>query len=1092
MRESPFVKFFVERSVFSTALFLALVLFGILSARNLGVDLLPRFDVPVVAVTTAWPGSGPEEVQNQVSQPIEETLATLSGIDSIASLSGEGFSQVVVQFDYGRSVDQVAVDVAQRVAAVRGQLPSGAEAPVVQKFDPGAAAILFVAITSPGRDLREVETYADDVLKPQFQQVQGVADIRVQGGPRRQVDVRLNPERLANFGLSATQVVGALRAAALELPAGSQTLDGERLLYSLRTTPKSAAEVANLTVDPVRGLKVQDVALVLDSQAEPSSLTRLNGQPVVLLAIRKVPDANSVAVAAGIKQTLSQLSLPEGYQVSITGDSTRFIEATVDDTFKETLLVAGVVALIVLIALGKLNSVFSVVVAIPITMAGALVFYGLLGFTFNVISLLAIIVAVGIVVDDSIVVAENIDRYRNMGYGLKEAVLKGTTEVLSAVSAASLSLLAVFLPISFLPGFVGQFFREFGLGLAAAIAVSWAEALLFLTVRLAYLPDPNPPSWVQVRQRASGFSTDWRWALAQPPTKAPSWIRVLWWLLLPLKVLVAPISYVLGVLVRVLGAIALSLHQLSEAGLLRLREGYAKSLDRILPYSPWVMVGALLVLSSLAYVGPRIPFNFAPRTDNGIINADLQLAEGVALSETNRVVRRLEGYLLNQPAVADVLVTVGSSRSALTSNSERATLTITLKPKVEREDIFELTDRYREGLNELIEGLPGAELRVAAFEGGPGGSADIQLTLSAPSPERLEQANEAFVNLLRQNPALVNVTTSLEQTATERVFVPNPAKLAGTGLTASDIGQILRTFNAGTEAARVRSEGQEIPIVVRADPLRIVNQDDLLSLPIYAPQLRASLPLSALGSFEQRESPATLSRTDQAFSAGITANLAPGYAGVLGVLNQIESEATEKGILGNGVGIDTQGSAAFVGDLAATAPLAFGLALLLNFLVIASQFNSFRYPLYLLMPVPLALVGAFWLAYAFGTGLDTISVLGTVLLIGLVTKNAILLLDFAVQKSNGLPLRQALVEAARLRLRPIIMTTLTVLIISIPLIFGVGEGSEFRRPLGVIILGGVATSTILTLFVVPAAFYWFERRYYQAKLERERPAAATD
>lgn len=1088
--ENPAIKFFVERFVFSTAAFLALVLFGLIAGSRVGVDLLPRFEIPVVAVTTAYPGAGPEEVETQISRRIEDSVSTLSGIDQIASISGEGFSQVIVSFDFGEDINRVATDVSQRVAAVRGQLPRDAQAPVVQRFDPAAAPILFIALSADGRDLREVARYAEDVLKPQLQLVSGVADVQIQGAPSRQVQVLLEPYRVAAYNLSPGQVVAAIQASALAIPAGTQSTNGQRLLFTLRNTPTTPEQVGSILVDPSRGIEVRDVAIVRDAQAASTRLTRLDGEAVIPIAIRKTPDSNSVAVAQGVKRTLANTRLPQGYQTRIVGDNTTFIENTVNDTFREVLLVAAIVSFITLIFLGKLNSVFSVVLAIPITMAGALVVFGLLGFTFNIISLLAIIVAVGIVVDDSIVLSENIERFRRMGYSTKEAVLKGSTEVLSAVSAATLSLMAVFLPISFLPGIIGEFFRQFGIVLAAAIAVSWLEALFFLTVRLTYFPDPEPPTWPQLARRVAGIGQDFRWGLRLHIYQQPGLSlgrRILNILITPLTLVLAPLRWLASVIAGLAGALTGSLHNVSEGIFIALREGYARTLAAALKRSWLVLLIGLGFFLSIGFVAPRIPFNFTAESDNGQIDVDLTLPKGTALSETDALSRRLEVWLDSRPEVEAVFNTVGSSQNALgAGNPERARIVVELVPKRERENVYNLLPTYREALQKLIADRPEADLRITVPEGGPGGAADLQFTMTAPTPQLLAEKNQLALQVMRNLPYLIDVRSSLEETASERVLVPNAVKLQGTGLTPNDLAQTLRIYNAGLEAGNMRSGGNDIPIVVKADPRFVSDQSSLLSLPVAAPALRSSLPIGSLGQFESRQTPAQLARTNQAFSTGVTANRAPNSEiGTFQLSNLVRQELEKAGVLTDGVRFETQGSTAFVGDLARSAPIAFGLALLLNFLVIASQFNTFRYPLYLLLPVPLALVGAFWFLFFFRSGLDVISVLGVVILIGLVTKNAILLLDFAVRQAQEKPLYDALVEAARLRLRPILMTTFTVLMISVPLIAASGEGAEFRRPLGIIILGGVSVSMLLTLFVVPAAFYQFERRRYE-KIRQQR------
>ena len=1055
------VNFFVERFVFAVAVFLAISLFGLLTLPKIGVDLLPRFEVPVVAVSVGYPGAGPEEVADQISKPVEDALTTLDGIDSIASTSSEGNSLVIVQFKSDRKVNQAAVDVSQRIATIQGTLPREANSPIIQKFDPGAQPILAVALSAPGQDLAKLSDYATDTLKPILQRVAGVADLQVQGAPARQVQVLLNPAKLQSYGINPSSVTNAIGASSFAQSAGNLNIGGQRNLFTLRTTAVTPQDVERILVDPARGLRVTDVAVVRQSSAEVSTLSRVNGQPVVSLSVRKIPDSNAVQVSKNLRSTLEKVKLPAGYKLQIVSDTTRSIEATVNDTWKEVVITIIAVSLVTLIFLGKLNTVFAVVLAIPISLLGALIVFGLLGFTFNIISLLAITVAVGIVVDDSIVVAENVERYRKMGMGLKESVLKGAGEVISAVSAASLSLLAVFMPISFLPGIVGQFFREFGLVLAAAVAFSWLEALFFLTVRMAYTPDPE----------------------AKPLSKWFTLERTTFWTI---------VLYPFIVVVNALNWLADKIHGVSEAGFVRLQNGYARALAASLRRPSIVLILSVLLFLSLGYVGPRIPFNFTPKQDSGIINLTLELPKGNSLGQTNALVQNVEAYLLSRPELDVLETTVGSGR-ANSSAAESAELTVNLKPKTQRPPIEAVIARYRVDIGKLLEKRPDVQFKAAVPQGGPQQNADYEVTLNAPTPQLLEARSNAFLNLLRRDGRFVEVRSSLSETTPEQVFVPDNAKLSGSGITPLDIAGALRTYNAGTVAAKLRSNGREQDIVVKVDPTFVQNESDLLSLPIFSQTLGGAVPLGSLGRFEARRSPASLSRRDQAYSTGIQANFAPDVKeGLLQIQRSVTAKLEEAKIIDQQVNIDSSGSAAFVGDLASAAPAAFGLALLLNYLVIASQFNSFRYPFYLLIPVPLALIGAFWLAFFLGTGLDVISVLATVLLIGLVTKNAILLLDFVVRSARGLDLRSALVEAGRLRLRPILMTTATVFIISFPLIMGTGEGGELRRPLGVIILGGLLTATLLTLFVVPSAFYLFERKRYgkAAKdAERERPSS---
>ncbi len=1099
---NPLVEFFLKRAVFATAIFLGMVLVGLLLGSRLGVELLPRFSIPVVAVSVAYPGAGPEEVAEQVAKPLEDALSTLTGVDTLGSTSTEGFALVFVQFKQEVNVDQALVEVSQKVAAARGSLPQDASAPVVQKFDPNQSPILYLFLEAPGEDLARLGRYAREVLKPRLQLVSGVADIRISGAPEEVIQVLLDPKKLAVYELSPARVVQAIQASSLNLPLGSLENEERRVAYTLRNTPATPEDVAGILVDPVRGLKVGDLGRVLLAKEDPGSLARLNGTPGVLLGVLKTPESNAVSVAQGVKQAVADTPLPPGYRVRVASDTTQFIEAAVQDTFREMLLAALAVSLVVLVFVGQLNSAFSVILAIPITLSGALILFGVMGFTFNLISLLALTVAVGIVVDDSIVVAENIDRLRKEGKKPFEAVLEGASQVSVAVAAATLSLLAVFLPISFLPGIVGQIFQQFGLVLAAAIAISWLEAFLFLTVRLAYFPDPEPPALGEALRAVRLLPQDLAWAYKRGFRSAwgvllgvltlAGLLRLggLYLLLLPLYPLgLGGLRYLGRLVFGVAGGVTLALFRGAEGALRGLTEGYVRLLRGALARPGLVLGVAGLLFLSLGFVLPQIPFNFTPRSDTGVLTATLLLPKDAPLEETDALSRRLEGYFLSQPGVERVLTTLGARSIGGTEvvDASRAQFVIVLKPRHEREDILTLADRFSREGSQLLKGVPGAELRIQAQTGPETEDADLQLVLTAPDPALLEARAREAVRLIAAQPYVKDVKSSLEERARERVFVPDPARLAGTGVTPYDLAQAIRTYLSGTEAAVARQAGKEYPIRVKLDPLELEDEGALLALPVQSPVL-GSLPLGSLGRFEERLAPTSVARQNQAYSAGININLRKDAPGVFQVQRELENLLREAGVVGEGVALSSTGTASLTEDLVVLAPQAFALALVLNYLVLASQFNSWTYPLYLLLTVPLALVGALWLTYLLGTGLDVISVLGVVMLIGLVTKNAVLLLDFAVKLRETRPLKEALLEAGRLRLRPILMTTLTVLIISLPLLLGLGEGAEYRRPLGVIILGGLVSSTLLTLFVVPAAFYLFEGRRSERR-EQEKALA---
>ncbi|WP_291424631.1 efflux RND transporter permease subunit [Deinococcus sp.] len=1103
----PLIRFSVKNYVFSIGIFVILVLAGLASAFRLGVELLPNFEVPVLAVSTTYSGANPDQVDREVSRKIEDAVSTLAGVSDINTTSVSNQSAVVITFADGTNIDSAANSVSQAVAAIRATLPSGVDAPVVQKFDPNATPILTLALLGGSAPASEVNTYAEDTLKPRLERVKGVADVSLVGGPERQVQVLLDPTKLQAYNLTPARVTQAISGSALDLPAGTLDQGGTVTQYSTRNTPRNISDVSRIVVDNATGVRVRDVANVRDSSADPTTYARVNGQGAVLLSVRKASGSNSVAVTDNVRAAMQSQPLPDGYRLALASDTTRETRSTVKDTFKEFLLAIVAVGLICLLFLGRLNTVFSVILAIPISISAAPLLFGVVGFTFNIISLLAIIVAIGLVVDDSIVVAENVQRYRDLGYSQLRSVLLGGSEVFSAITAASFSLLAVLIPLSLMPGILGQFFSQFGLGIAAAIIMSWLESLLFLTVRMAYTREPPPISLATLPAALRGLRQPYGKAMLRGQNAMDIVLLLVGGLIaflllraLPLPkpviavaaLLLAPLlRWVLGALYLLLAAITDALHNITLAGVTRTAKAYAGSLNGALR-RPWLVLGlAGLFLFSAPLAMKSIGFAFTPKTDSGLLTVELTLPTGASLAATNTVTTRIEDKLLAHPEVKLAGASVGSGGPMTGSGSNLSSLTVTLVPRAERKGIEELIEQFRAELQPLVQQYPGTELTISTQQTGPSGSADLSLALTAPNQTLLRARSRDLARLLTSDPHITSVKSSLSATRQERTFVPDQARLAGTGLTTSDLAQALRTYNNGTTAGSMRSGDKSVDIVVRLDPSLIGGEQSLLSQTVFSPTLNANIPLSQLGSFQLDQAPATLSRYNKAYTATIDLNLAKDGTNAFAYQKTIIANATKAGILKDNVTLGNAssfGSSGLTGDLVFYGPILMLAALMLLYLVLGSQFNSFRYPIYLLLPVPLAIVGALWALNLFRVNLDVITVLGMVILLGLSTKNSILYLEFVTERARSLPLHDALIEAAELRFRPIIMTTLTVLVISIPLILGKGDGAEFRRGLGIVILGGVVTSTLLTFYVVPTMFWLFERK----RVKPEHPATLLD
>jgi HAE1 family hydrophobic/amphiphilic exporter-1 len=1118
IKDNAAIKFSVSRYVLSLGVFIAFVVFGAIAAIGLGVNLLPNFDIPTVTVTTTDFGASPEDMDKQVTRPIEDAVSTIAGVSDISSTSANGLSQVFVSFGSGVDTVKAASEVSQKVAGIRGLLPQTADSPNVQRFNPNDQPIMRVAVSGGGAGLRDVFTYADTTLRDLLERQPGVADISISGAPAREIQVLLDPAKLAAFNLSPARVTGALRASARDSSAGNVSSNGSQITITSRNVPTTLAQIEQILVDSASGTRIADIATVRDTTADATSFARLNGQPVVLLSIRKVSGSSTVGVAGAVRSAVNTAQLPAGYTAVVSNDTSTGITNSVNDTLKEGLLVAAAVTIICLITLGKLNTAFAVVLAIPISLSAAPVIFAIFGFTFNIITLLALIVAMGIVVDDSIVVAENVERYREQGYGLIQSVLKGSSEVFSAVAASTFSLLAVLIPLAFIPGILGQFFKEFSLGLAAAILFSWLEALFFLTVRMAYTPDPEPLTWRGFLKVAARFPSSLRWAWraarsafgitalvvvvaaqAVPlylriqnntPSSTPLFvsITILVSSIVLYPVIIAVVGHVLVTLLAFINALANWLFILSDGALKATGRSYARGLRRSLKFNGWVLVGAIVFMLSIGIAGTRLQFSFTPREDASQASIRLTLPAGTTLTETDRAARRVEDYLSKRPEIKQIATTVGTANAFGGGGvqARAALISLDLQKKGQRPTIFELLPTWTNDLKVIFRDRPEITINVAAAQNGPGDSADLTLNFASSTQSALVERIPQIVALVRQDKNVVSVDSSINQTTLEQAFVPDLDQLKGTGLTPDDVTGVIAIANQGVRAGDFRDGDETFDIRTRIDPALVSDPQSLLALPVYSNVLQANIPVSDLGRFELRQSPSTISRFAKAYSATINLTLQKGVSG-FAARGPIEKAIRDAKLVDDTVrfgGGSSFGSAALLGNLFLYGPIAILVALLLNYLVLGSQFNSFRYPVYLLLPVPLALVGAVWGLVLFGTPLDIITLLGMVTLVGLVTKNAILLLDFVVERARAMPLADALVEAAQLRLRPIFMTTVTVFVISIPLILGTGEGSEFRKGLGIVIFAGILTSTILTLFVVPSAFYRFEKNRIQ---RRERP-----
>ena len=672
-RVNPAVKFSVTRYVLAIGIFVAIVTFGLVGTLTLGVDLMPSINIPVVNVSTLYPGSDPTVINQQITQLIENAVTTVAGITDINSSSSLGSSRVTIMFDPSVDKNAVLEQVAAVVNATVRKLPTNIQTPVVRSFDSTSAPVIQLGVSGGGAPLTDVSDWVQNTLAPMLERVDGVANITFNGAPARQFQVLLDPSRLKFYSLTPPQVVAAVAGDAFNQPIGSISIRNTTLTFSTTNTPADLDSIRRILVDSAHGVAVKDVAAVRDV-AQEQDYARVNGLPVVLVSIQRTSDSNSIGVVDGVKKKLASTQLPAGYKAIVGLDTTGSIRASVNNTFKELWVTLIVVAIIVLLFIGKPNMAFSIILAVPIAISASPILYKLAGFSFNLVSLLAMVTAIGIVVDDSIVVAENVDRYRTMGFSLKEAVLKGASEVFSAVVAASLSLLSVLLPVSFIGGFIGKYLQQFSLGLAAAVLLSLFEAVLFLTVRLAYTPDSSDLHWADFLRSFGRFGEALKWGF-KSWRKGPGILlglviagglvilkKYLWLpglLLYPLALGVA--NYFIFMGLSLFESITEFCHEWTERIIGWVRDRYASGLSKMLKYSAIVLaLAGVMFVAVVIVVAPHIAFNFVPTSDAGTMSVNVSFPPGTSQHLANAVAARVENFLQGRSEVVTVQSIVGN------------------------------------------------------------------------------------------------------------------------------------------------------------------------------------------------------------------------------------------------------------------------------------------------------------------------------------------------------------------------------------------------------------------------------------------------
>ncbi len=1013
----------IRKPVLAWMLMAGTVVFGLVAASRIGISQLPDVDFPTINVSVGWEGAAPEVIENDVIEPLEEALIQVEGIKSLTSSSRQGSGSVTVELVLSRDVDLALQDVTAKVQQAQRQLPREIDPPVISKNNPEDNPIMWLGLSGafPQQVLADYARYR---VKERLQSIPGVGEITEGGSIERNVRIWVDAAALDAKDLTVADLVRALQRQHVELPAGRIETVGRELSVRVLGEAVDLATLRDIVVreDPGGPVHLSDVALVEDGFADIRRLSRGNGSPTQGLGIRKQRGANAVAVARAVRAEIERLqeSLPEGMTLGVNFDSTRFIEESVHEIELELLLAVLLTALVCWMFLGSLSSTLNVVLAIPMSLLGTVAVIYFLGFTLNTFTLLALGLAVGIVVDDAIMVLENIHRHAEMGKGRVEAAREGTREITFAALAATLAVCAIFIPVVFMRGIVGKFFLQFGVTLCLAVLFSYLEAVTLAPARCSQFLDVSRES----RSRMG------RWV---------------------------------------------------DESFARLERGYA----RVLPWTlarPLAVVagGAGIFLASLLLFR-ALPKEMVPSQDQGRAMVRLQTAVGSDLQETDRVVRRGEEWLLARPDIDRVYAVAGGFGGGPVN---QGILFITMVPAGERDTTqADLIGAIRRELNSwpgvraVVQDL--SQQGFTARRGFP-----VEFSVRGGDWQQLVETTEGLMGELQTSGLVVDLDTDYQLGVPELRVLPDRARAADLGVSIEDVATTLNALVGGLRVGKYSDGGRRFDVRLRLLAAQRSGPEDIARLKVRTAS-GALVPLSSLVATEELPALQAITRLDRERAITVFANVAPG-ASQDQALARVEELARAVPV---GMRLVLGGASVAFRESMSSLLFALLLGIAVAYMVLGSQFNSFLHPVTVLTILPLSVAGAALALWLTGRSLNIFSMIGLLLLMGIVKKNSIILVDYTnQQRESGKSAREALLVAGPVRLRPILMTSVATMMAAVPAALGLGAGSETRAPMAISVLGGLIVSTALSLLVVPA-FYLLADRVKRRLGARRRPQA---
>ena len=995
----------VKKPVLAWMLMAATVVFGIVAASRIGISQFPDVDFPTITVSVVWEGAAPEVIENDVVDPLEEALVQVEGIRTITSYSRMGSAYITVELELSRNVDLALQDVQTKVSQAQRRLPRDIDPPVIAKSNPEDQPIMMISLAGPFPQ-RVLSDYVQYSLKEKLQTIPGVGEITVMGVQNRNVRVWLDATKLDEKGLTVQDVIVALQREHIELPAGRLETSGREVNIRVLGEAIDLETLRHIVVREINGspIYLSDVSLVEDGFEDIRRLARVNGVPGQGLGLKKQRGANAVAVAKAARRALAdfQKTLPQGMTVNINFDSTRFIEDSVKEIQLELVLSVVLTALVCWLFLGSLSSTLNVILAIPMSLMGTIAIIYFLGFTFNTFTLLGLALAVGIVVDDAIMVMENIFRHREGGKGLVPAALEGTHEISFAALAATLAVVAIFVPVVFMKGVIGRFFLQFGITLCLAVLLSYVEAVTLAPARCSQFLKT-----IREGRSRLGFLVD----------KSFRWLE----------------------------------------------KTYSSILHRGLRRPGLILSLAALLFAISLVILRLLPREFVPSQDLSRIAVRLQTAVGSDITETDKLVQKAEAAVVNRAEVQQIFSYVGGMGGGGV-NSGNLILTL-VPPKQRKLSQSQFSALLRRDLN-AIPGLRAViqDLSQQGFTAQRG--FPVEFSVRGPNWDQLVSLSQKLIGQVAASGLVVDLDTDYQLGMPELRISPDRAMAADVGVTIDDVATTLNALVGGIRVGKYSTGGRRIDVRLKLLASQRSRPEDIARLRV---RTRSGdlVPLSSLVTYLEQPALQAITRRDRERAISIFANVAPGHSQDQAI-KYVESLSKDLPV---GYRVVLGGASVAFRESMSSLVFALFLGVAIAYMILASQFNSYKDPVTIITILPLSIAGAAFALLITGRSLNIFSMIGLLLLMGIVEKNSIILVDYANNfKAKGFGAREAMQKAGPIRLRPILMTATATLMAAIPPALGIGSGSEIRMPMAIAVIGGLTVSTVLSLIVVPS-FY---------------------